>query len=568
MLTHASSVARAIRSFPCGSAGGPDCLRPQHLKDILQSARDDDSPFLQTLASFCALVLEGRVPDVVRPFFFGATLVALEKQSGGVRPIAVGCTLRRLVAKIAGLSVVDSMAELLSPRQLGYGVRGGAEAAVHAARYFLQNLSSGEVLLKLDFRNAFNSIRRDRMLEAVRDLAPDIYPLVHSAYSAPSSLAWGEHSIQSSEGVQQGDPLGPLLFCLTLHRHCERLRCPLSLMYLDDVTVGGPVEDVLHDLNVIREADVLGLSLNNSKSEIICEDHVARGLVITALPGAMVVDPRNATLLGAPLGDVACIDACIEKKIQALTTMGTRLHHFSAHDALTLLRNSFAIPKLHYLLRTAPCFLSDRLVEYDSTLRTIVSSVTNTPLAQSEDAWLQASLPVRWGGLGVRSAVHVAPSAYLSSTAASAELVSAILPESSDTNLFPHTDAALEKWSEGHNGEPPAGAGAKIEKNWDGILTHNLANTLLDEAHDDQERSRLLAAMDKDSGAWLQALPLTSVGLQMDDSTLRIAVGLRLGTSICSPHTSASIVGPRLLLVAPTASVAGTARVVIPDMRL
>ena len=267
-----SSVARAIRSFPCGSAGGPDRLRPQHLKDILQSARDDDSPFLQTLASFCALVLEGRVPDVVRPFFFGATLVALEKQSGGVRPIAVGCTLRRLVAKTAGLSVVDSMAELLSPRQLGYGVRGGAEAAVHAARYFLQNLSSGEVLLKLDFRNAFNSIRRDRMLEAVRDLAPDIYPLVHSAYSAPSSLAWGEHSIQSSEGVQQGDPLGPLLFCLTLHRHCERLRCPLSLMYLDDVTVGGPVEDVLHDLNVIREADVLGLSLNNSKSEIICEE--------------------------------------------------------------------------------------------------------------------------------------------------------------------------------------------------------------------------------------------------------------------------------------------------------
>ena len=131
----------------------------------------------------------------------------------------------------------------------------------------------------------------------------------------------------------------------------------------------------------------------------------------------------------------------------------------------------------------------------------------------------------------------MAPSAYLSSTAASAELVSAILPESSDTNLFPHTDAALEKWSEGHNGEPPAGAGAKIEKNWDGILTHNLANTLLDEAHDYQERSRLLAAMDKDSGAWLQALPLTSVGLRMDDSTLRIlAVGLRPGTSICSPH--------------------------------
>ena len=358
----------------------------------MQSAGEDDSAFLQVLASFCVLVLEGRVPEAVRPFFFGATLVALEKQSGGVRPIAVGCTLRRVVGKIGGLMVVDSVAELLSPRQLGCGVRGGAEAAVHAARSFLQNLSTGEVLLKLDFKNAFNSIRRDKMLEAVKDLAPEIYPLVHSTYSTPSSLVWGDHTIQSAEGVQQGDPLGPLLFCLTLHRHCEQLRSPLCLMYLDDITVGGSVKDVLHDLKVIREANVLGLSLNNAKSEIICEDHVTRGRVITALPGAMVVDPQKACLLGAPLGDVACIDACIEKKIQALTTMGTRLQHLSAHDALTLLRHSFAIPKLHYLLRTAPCFLSDRLVEYDSSLRTIVSSVTNTPLSQMEDAWLQATL--------------------------------------------------------------------------------------------------------------------------------------------------------------------------------
>ena len=37
-------------------------------------------------------------------------------------------------------------------------------------------------------------------------------------------------------------------------------------MYLDDVTVGGTVEDVLRDLEVIREADVLGLTLNKMPS--------------------------------------------------------------------------------------------------------------------------------------------------------------------------------------------------------------------------------------------------------------------------------------------------------------
>jgi len=135
------------------------------------------------------------VPDAVRPFFFGASLVALEKKLRGVRPITVGCTLRRLVAKIAGRMVVDDMADLLSPRQLGYGVRGGAEAAVHATRRYLMNLPSSHALLKLDFKNAFNSVRQDEMLGAVQELAPNIYPLVYSAYSSSYSPRWGDKII-------------------------------------------------------------------------------------------------------------------------------------------------------------------------------------------------------------------------------------------------------------------------------------------------------------------------------------------------------------------------------------
>ena len=40
--------------------------------------------------------------------------------------ITVGCTLRKFDAKIADYSVVAEMAALLSPKQLGYGIRGGA----------------------------------------------------------------------------------------------------------------------------------------------------------------------------------------------------------------------------------------------------------------------------------------------------------------------------------------------------------------------------------------------------------------------------------------------------------
>ena len=132
------------------------------------------------------------------------------------------------------------MATLFSPRQLGYGVSQGAEAAVHAARFYLRNIGSNKVhvLLKLDFTNAFNSIRRDKMLEAVQRLAPSIYPFVHSVYSSPS-LFWSDKIIQSSEGVQQGDPLGPLLFCLTIQHVCSLLKSELCIFYLDDGTLGG-----------------------------------------------------------------------------------------------------------------------------------------------------------------------------------------------------------------------------------------------------------------------------------------------------------------------------------------
>ena len=58
----------AIRSFPNGSAGGPDRLKPQHLKDMVQGVDiAEDSPFLCALTEFCNLVFHGSVPDEVRP---------------------------------------------------------------------------------------------------------------------------------------------------------------------------------------------------------------------------------------------------------------------------------------------------------------------------------------------------------------------------------------------------------------------------------------------------------------------------------------------------------------------
>ena len=66
------------------------------------------------------------------------------------------------------------------------------------------------------------------------------------------------------------------------------------------------------------------------------------------------------------------------------------------------------------------------------------------------------------------------------------------------------------------------------ERVWDGLSVATLASSLLESARDDADLARLLACTAKESGAWLQALPISTLGLRLDDPALRIVVGLRL----------------------------------------
>ena len=161
------------------------------------------------------------------------------------------------------------MVQLLAPGQQNYGVHSDAEAAVHATRCFLNNISIDQAMVKLDFSNAFNSTWRYRMLEAVQSLCLAIYTFV---YAAASNLQWDDQSILSAEGVQQGDPLGPLFFCLTLHHHSLQLRSEFKIHYLDDVSLGADCQDLLHGLKVMSDAAELGLTLNTAKCKIISHD--------------------------------------------------------------------------------------------------------------------------------------------------------------------------------------------------------------------------------------------------------------------------------------------------------
>ena len=139
-------IRRAVQSFPASSSGGPDGMRPQHLKD-LAFCRESGTDFLSALTIFTNTVLAGLCPPEVNSFFFGGRLIALRKKTGGVRPIAIGITLGRLTSKCVNAGGTTRMASTLGLRQLGVGIPEGCEAAIHSTHCYLQVLPPVHIII-------------------------------------------------------------------------------------------------------------------------------------------------------------------------------------------------------------------------------------------------------------------------------------------------------------------------------------------------------------------------------------------------------------------------------------
>jgi len=236
--------------------------------------------------------------------------------------------------------------------------------------------------------------------------------------------------------------------------------------------------------------------------------------------------------LGSPLTDEAIpasIDA-VKSKVERLTH---RLNVLPKHQALYLLKNCLGSVKLLYTLRTSRAYrFPDSLKAFDEIVRLGLSSICNVDV--SGPMWSQATLPVAAGGLGTRRAEELSLPAFLASVHSVRSLVSEIIP----FDLAGYLDSTPETWANASRSPPPDQELLWMQKAWDIPLVQRRSEEVLHAlSQDPHNQARLLAVSSKESGAWLRALPVASLGNLLDDNSLRISVALRLGAVVSRPHS-------------------------------
>ena len=487
------TVRTALSSFGPTSAAGLFGYRPRLLKECMSS---EAARFPIALTSAVNKFASGQAPDFLKRFIAGGVSIALEKNATSVRPLCCGDPIRRLVAKCFCIAGRDKIWEAFRGRNYGVGCPGGVEVVAHSLRDCIQKTKGSELgLLKIDFRNAFNEINRDHFIKSACSMFPQMTNWTQWCYSAPTMLLYDhKHVIESSAGVQQGDPLGPLYFCCGINglvNEIQQLGVKYNKWYMDDGGIIGTKEQLLQAWDLIKtRGPALGLHLNPSKCEWTWLDPHSKKPCPIQVAGAgadaqvKVVPFSEIQMLGVPLGSDEFVSKFVRQKLLGrLQETFDQLAAFEdAQAAFYLLRVSFSIVRAVHFMRTTPLRQwKAEAVEFDNRLRVAAEAILGFPM--SNETYAQAALTPSLGGMGLRKTEEHAPGAF-----------SASFHESMST--------AREDWQ-----RPPEVEEYHEQKEASFKFDQAVLAHLISIAPNDREAQRLHRVSQPHAGAWVTAVP-------------------------------------------------------------
>ncbi|ESN90602.1 hypothetical protein HELRODRAFT_166294 [Helobdella robusta] len=129
--------------------------------------------------------------------------------------------------------------------------------------------------------------------------------------------------------------------------------------------------------------------------------------------------------------------------------------------------------------------------------------------------------------------VDLAPSAFLASAAATVPLQNLLLPRDKI-----YSDNFRTQVFDGFR--TVHGAGICIEtrsqKEWNAPFISSSVAKLLDLNQSNFDKARIMAVKSKLGSSWLKAVPNSACGTRLDDSCVRVSLGLRLGLPILTEY--------------------------------
>ena len=145
-----------------------------------------------------------------------------------------------------------------------------------------------------------------------------------------------------------------------------------------------------------------------------------------------------------------------------------------------------------YFLRCTPSFLfKEVLQDYDNHLRLGLENILNVKL--EEKSWLQSTLPVSKGGLGIRLTSDLALPAFLSSAHGTVLGANSLLPEHISTDNYQNLEEAELLWREIIPEETMQPNTKSVQALWDTPLCDKKFSELLEEEILPVEKARLRA---------------------------------------------------------------------------
>ena len=497
-------VIAAIKSTSYDTAGGPSGWSTTLLKTASRNEH-----FVRFLTKLTNMIANGTAPG--QRYLLASFMVPLQSAgSAKIRPIAIGEHFYRIAAKVLARNFRSSGD--LAPYQLGVGTAGGVEPIVWKVQKTVEGNENGSFVF-LDLANAFNTMDRGHLATALRTHNPRLYRAARWAYGSDSHLLMRSESgrveplLLSSQGVRQGDPLGPLFFSYGYRGRLERLALLPALRdadisaYLDDTVVWVP-HDPLSPLSAREQAQAVldaiaadfrdnpadGLSLNLAK----CRIHTTADL-----------RESGVQFLGTCVGTDSYRERFLAAKVEEMVVKTRRILRLPKQAAFLLLRQCIAPTLLHLLRCLDSTNLGDQWERATAAVQDAARTLAGVP-ELDEAARVVATLPVRLGGLGLPDYSFIQPHAR----AASQDLVAEF-------------EAFLEAC-----GAPPAARDLLFRVNTLRKAHQVRADQLLGTL-EDQRRIAMVENASKLGSAWTRMVPIYPTRA-LGDRQISSALGNRL----------------------------------------